>query len=92
MRRNPDQRTVDLRAAYRAEYGNDWWQDAEIKAQYDAEKRSIYRGDSKPSKKKSKSKGKGKRKSTKVTDMLDPKLRTAIDVAQTALEALFQTR
>jgi hypothetical protein len=40
---NPDQRTVDLRAKYRAEYGNDWWKDEDIKAEYRAERREIYR-------------------------------------------------
>lgn len=43
MRKNPDQRTVDLRAKYRAKHGDDWWQDEEIKAEYRAERREIYR-------------------------------------------------
>ena len=42
-RSNPDQRTVDLRAQYREEYGDDWWQDDEIKRQYRAERKEIYR-------------------------------------------------
>lgn len=99
MRRsNPEQYIIDLRAEYRAEYGNDWWKDEEIKAQF-KEDRSAARAASqgKAPKKKSKStkttkKTSAKRKSTKVTDMLDPKLRRAIDVAQTALEELFPNR
>jgi hypothetical protein len=43
MRKNPDQRTVDLRAKYRAKHGDDWWQDEDIKAEYRAERREIYR-------------------------------------------------
>ena len=43
MRKNPDQRTVDLRAKYRAKHDDDWWQDEDIKAEYRAERREIYR-------------------------------------------------
>ena len=35
---NPDQRTVDLRAKYRAVHGDDWWKDDEIKAEYRVER------------------------------------------------------
>lgn len=90
MRKNPDQRTVDLRAKYRKRHGNDWWRDDDVKAEYSKEKRNIYRNDSKSTK--STKKTSEKRKSTKVTDMLDPKLRTAINVAQTALKTLFPNR
>ena len=36
---NPSPRKKALRAKYRKKYGNDWWQDDDIKADYDAEKR-----------------------------------------------------
>jgi hypothetical protein len=36
---NPSSRKKALRAKYRKKYGNDWWQDDDIKADYDAEKR-----------------------------------------------------
>ena len=43
MRKNPDPRTKNLRAKYRAKYGLDWWKDEDIHLQYRAERREIYR-------------------------------------------------
>ncbi len=95
MRRgNPEQYIIDLRTQYREEYGNDWWKDESIKAQFKKD-RSAARARAKgttPRKSTKATSTQQKKTASKVTDMLDPKLRTAINNTVDTLKAMFPHR
>ena len=93
-RNNPEQYIVDLRTQYREQYGNDWWKDESIKAQFKKD-RSAARAKAKGTKPRTSAKAKPaqqKKSASKVTDMLDPKLRTAINNTKDTLKAMFPHR